>query len=319
MSQKTNICAGILALWPLLSGVGPARNLPFPEPAQALETLSRTVTAVGIDAGRLIVMPREGSFAIVTPFNPEAKTREQVFGKITDSTRQEIGKDDGPFAWAGVYFPPGRVMVLDGGSLALVEADAKTFKEVVRRSIPWDTIVPPRDRGGEATGPETTALRASFKRAFLGTAGQKLTGMVALPDSWRTGKKKQYLAATRIKGFPLVMIECDPDESSSCVVARQCYLEGATDLSSDMVTGIAIYEKKRQVWIGNRKAMKLHGFMYHSCYHVTRRADLQLPERLKTMTNIAIDGDGRLFLTTEIPDDYYNASLFFWPRAAWVD
>ncbi len=306
-------------LWPALCGAGPARHLPFPEPAQALETLARAVTAVGAEPGRLIVMPREGSFAMVTPFNPDAKTREQAFGKITDSVRQEIGKDDGPFAWAGVFFLPGRVMFLDGSSLALIEADAKTFKEIVRRSMPWDTISPPRDRGGEATGPEVTALRAAFKRAFVATAGQKITGMAALPDAWKTGKKKQYLAATRIKGYPLLLVECDPEEASSCVVARECYLEGASDIAPDSITGIAINEKKRQVWLGDRKAMKLAGFMYHSCHHVTRRGDLQLPDRLKTMTNITLDAEGRLFLTTEIPDDYYNASLFYWPRSAWAD
>lgn len=304
-------------LWPALAGVGPARQLPFPEPTQALETLSRSVSAVGVDGDRLVVMPREGAYAIVTPFRPGATTREGVFGKITDSLRQEIGKDDGPFGWAGVYFPAGRVMFLDGLNLALIEADAKTFKEIVRRSIPWDMIAPPRDRGGEATGPETSALRATFRRAFQATPGQKFAGMAPLPDSWKTGKKKQYLAATRIKGFPLVLVECEADEASSCVVARQCYLEGASDLPADQIAGIAINEAKRQVLIGDRKAMKLLGFKFHSCYHVTRRGDLQIPDKIRTLTNIAIDKDERLFLTTEIPDDYHNGSLFFWPKAAW--
>jgi hypothetical protein len=310
------LCGALPALG---KGVGPARVLPFPEPTQALETLQRAVTAVGVDGDRLIIMPREGAFAIVTPFRPGATTREGVFGKITDSTRQEIAKDEGPFAWTGVILRPNRVMFLDGANLALIESDPKSFKEIVRRSIPWDTLVPPRDRGGEATRPETAALRAAFKRAFVATPGLKLAGMAPLPDAWKTGKKKHYLAATRIKGYPLLMIECDPEDSSSCVVSRQCYLEGATDLLPEAVAGIAIDEKKRLVWIGDRKRMKLAGFMFHSCYHVTRRGDVTLPDRLKTLTNIAIDAERRLFLTTEIPDDYHNSSLFYWPSSQWTD
>lgn len=313
--------ACVLQAWlgpaPRAAASGAPKLLPFPETVQALETLSRGVTAVAVESGRLIIMPREGGYAITTPFHPDGKTREDVFGKLTDSQRLEVAKDAGPFNWTGIVAGTDRVLLLDGESLALFETDPKNLKEIVRRTLPWDMIAPPADRGGEPTKLETASFRTRFKHAFQATNGVKLSGIAPLPDGWRTSKKRQYLAISRIKGFPLLLLECDKAEASSCVVARQCYLEGASDLLADSLTGIAVSEARRLVYIGDRKNMRVAAFKFHSCIHVTRRSDIALPARLKTLTNLAIDADDRLFVTTEIPDDYHNASLFFWPKAAW--
>jgi hypothetical protein len=50
---------------------------------------------------------------------------------------------------------------------------------------------------------------------------------------------------------------------------------------------------------------------------VSRRAALALPSKLKRLSGLAIDKDDRLWLTTETPDDYSNASVFAWDAKDW--
>ena len=61
-----------------------------------------------------------------------------------------------PAAPAGGYLQEVRFHVPTYAALPTLtvhEGDPKTLKSIMRRTVPWDLIVPPRDRGGEATGP----------------------------------------------------------------------------------------------------------------------------------------------------------------------
>jgi hypothetical protein len=62
---------------------------------------------------------------------------------------------------------------------------------------------------------------------------------------------------------------------------------------------------------------RLFGFKFDSCYNVPKQAEWQLPIKLKPLTNLYIDAADRLWVTTVTRDDYRNASVFYWPTAAW--
>ena len=296
---------------------GREKPLPFPENQHSLETLTRSVRAVNQFKGRVITMPSKAAFAMVGSFHPEGTTREQVFGKISTLDRREVFKGDSVYHWTGIDVLETRVLLFEGESLTMVEADPETLKEVTRRSVLWDRIAPPRDRGGEATAPETAALRVMFKQRFSATSGVKVAGIAPLPDTWRASPLRQYVVATRIRGFPLLIMECDKSDLSVCRITRQCHLEGSGDLKPEAITGIAVSSKRRLILIGDADGHRLVGFKFHSCYHITRRDTYPLPVRLKELTNVAVDADDRLWVTTDAADDYHNASLFYWEGAGW--
>lgn len=310
---------------------GKAKNVPpakAPELALApeertLETLSRGLAAVGVAAGQFVALSSESGAerqAIVGTFDPSGKTRVATFGKLTDQTRREIFKDgEVPYQldWRAVDLTTTRPLFLDGESLTLHEADPKTFASIMRRSIPWDLAKPPRDTGGEPTTPETELLRGQFKAAFRATLGVKAAGMAPVPPSWGSAKKRNYLMALRVKGFPLALVECDPDESSSCILTRHCRVEGAGDLAPEAIAGVGVRAKDRVVVLGDAKGHRLVYFKFHSCLHVSRRGERGIPGEIKDLSNVMVDADARLWLTTKRPDDYQNASLFYWPAGAW--
>lgn len=300
-----------------------AKILPAPKESQSLETASRAIGAVSVDAKHIAFLPKEGGFFWILPFvsdqnqekGDELAKRQARFGKIGDQRRGELAAGPAALAWAGAVTMEGRSLFLDGRDLIMIEVGHDSLKEMTRRSIPWDLIRPPRDRSGEPTVKETQALRANFKRRFLATEGQKIVGITRAPASWYKTAKSAYLLVTRIPDFPLLMLECDKEEPTSCTVARQCYVEA--QLTSENLVGIGALEKPSTLLIGDRKARRLKKFRFDSCYHVTTTGEILLPEKLKTLTNLAVDDEARLWLSTAAPDDYLNASIFFWNKSDW--
>lgn len=305
------------------AGTGSVKNLEMPPPERSLETVHRTVTAVGTSelkdgVQRVVVMPDKQNFLIETSYKPKGTTRAESFGTLLDSRRQSVPAGNLPPDWRAVVFAGARIHLFDGAWLTFVEVDGASFKELTRRTLAWDLIRPPRDRGGEATPGETGELRASFKRRYLSTLGLKITGLARIPAAWEGGKGVRYLAATRIKGFPLLLLECQADELAQCMVARQCYLEGAKDLEPGAVSGIAVSAERKLVLIGDAKQRRLVAFRYQSCYHVPATGAVwELPAKLKGLTNLHVDAQDGLWVTTDGPDDYTAASLYNWPAAAW--
>lgn len=339
-----------------LSAVGAQRalaegELPFPPEAHSLETLERSVTAVYAGADRLLVLPFRKNFGLFVPFraaelhaksasaSAHAKgqvsspiTRASVFGQLTDGQRLPILADqDLAPDWRGVdeilpeatdahLHPAAKLLLVGGEDFMLVEADASTLKEITRRVVPRDLIKPARDPRGEPTAPVIASLRRSFSKAWGATPGIRVAGLARIPISWKLGHdKRRYLAALRVPKYPLVMVECDLVEPSSCLIARHCNLEGAADLEPISISGIGLSQQdgKRLAVIGDARQHRLHIFNFQSCYHVPRIATLKLPARLRPPTNIHVDQSNGLWITTRRPDDYLNASLYFWPRDAW--
>lgn len=319
---KSFLAAVLLGAALLRAAPSAVRELDFPSERASLETLQRSIAAAGRFGERVLALSPGKAVASVTPFVAAGQTREAVFGKVSDSERHEIFKTD-PFGidWRAVDIVGNKALLFDGRGMAFVEADAETLAEVARRSVPWDMARPPRDRGGEATGWETKAFRERLARAVQATAGVKVVGLARFPEGWR-GKGRGYFAVTRIKGFPLLEMECSEAEESpsACVVARACNVDGLADVRLDDIVGAAAieYHGQRLILLGDASRKAIVSLKYESCLHVVRsKTEWLLPARLKEVTNFSVDEAGRLWVSTAAPDDYLNASLYFWDKDAW--
>jgi hypothetical protein len=314
------LAAGLAAAKPGTPAKSSADSLPFPDEAHSLETLHRSVTAIGRFDGRIITMPTGLPFGIETPFKSFGASRLATFGAITDSTRKPVLPDDAgkiqTIDWRGIDVVGHKALFLNGSEMAMIEADATTLKMVARRSIPWDMLKPAADPQGEPTAPEIAATRSEFKRQLMKTLGTRFAGMAPLPKEWFKTPRRAYLLATRIPSFPLLVMECDPDDPSSCMITRQCHLEGEQPKPS-AIAGIAVSTARQLIVIGDRTEHRLVAFKWHSCFHASRAKSWSVPGQMRSLANLAIDADDTLWMATQVPDNYLNASAYAWVKNAW--
>jgi hypothetical protein len=310
----------------------PARELPMPPEHRTLLTLAPDVGVAARDGARLIVLPRRELWGSTAAFDPTGATREAVFGKVSAMSRQKIYEaETSDHVWVGVDAGANggkSLLLLDGNNFILFQSDPANWKEVLRRTVAWDRALPPRDRGGEATTPETAEMRALLLKQWKGTAGQKIAGMAVLPASWDAGsaKSRVYAVATRVAGFPLLLMECDLEDPSSCKVTRACPLgqgeagsAGGAPLPGS-VAGVAVdtaSPKERRLLVGDKDAHRIVAYHFASCLGSRRVATYALPPKLKELTNVTTDADGGLWVTTRAADDYLNASVYWWPKGEW--
>ena len=284
---------------------------------QSLETIERQVYAVGRTASGLMIAPDRENFVITTPFTASGTSRELTFGKILDSKRVPIGDKSELYEWRSFFALENRVLAFEGRLLLLVELDGTTLAEIIRRPIQWDTVRPPRDRGGEATTLETSQFRAAFKKAMNSMKGLKSSGIAPIPKSWINNGKNNYLMLSRLERFPLLLLECDEQTPSSCVVTRGCNVEKKFKTKVDDLRGIGISAERKEIVVGDPIAKQIHAFIFNSCYSIQHTASRALPKKIKTLSSLMVDSEERLFITTDTPDDYLNASLYFWNNAEW--
>jgi hypothetical protein len=288
-----------------------------PELPQSLETIERKVYAVGRTPSGLMIAPDRENFVITTPFISSGTTRELTFGKMLDSKRTVIGDKSELYDWRAFFPLENRVLAFEGRLLTMVEFDSTNLTEIIKRSIQWDKVKPPRDRGGEATTVETSQFRAAFKKAMNATNGLKSSGIAPIPKSWINNGKTNYFMLSRLERFPLLLMECDIQTPSSCVVTRGCNVEMKFKTKVSDLRGIGISETRKQIVVGDPIAKEIHVFKFNSCYSIQHTISRALPKKIKTLSNLMVDSEERLFITTEGPDDYLNASLYFWNNSQW--
>jgi hypothetical protein len=294
------------------------KNLSEPPEQQSLESIAPNLSGLFVGQDALLLVPDAQSFFVTASYQADATSRVQMFGGLNNQSRRYLpaGADDVDLVAAD--WSKDRILLFDGTAATVHEIATTDFKEVTKRSMPWDLIKPPVDRGGEPTRVETAGLRSKFKKQWLKTVGRKLAGVAPLPLSLSKGRHHVYLAATKIAGFPLVEITCgDGEAPSACMITRQCFLDGANELTPAGISGIAVSESRRMILIGDARRQMLVGFRYDSCLQVAKVKDYKLPPKLKTVSNLFIDKKDRLWVTTRSPDDYRNANVFFWPPSAW--
>jgi hypothetical protein len=203
-------------------------------------------------------------------------------------------------------------MLLDGVTLEVIGYSLKNQAFMSRHSIVWDSVRPPRDRGGEAGAPETRQFRRKFYDAMSKADESKFVGIAAVPDKWRESADYEYFVATRVRDFPLLILRCTKDDPSRCRVHRSCFVSGLKVTSPGDVAGVGVVESKRVVLIGDRKLHGAHVLRYDSCLSVRKQGEVHFPKRVFEISNIHVDAADRLWATSIRPDDYFNATGFYW-------
>ncbi len=291
------------------------KYLSFPEEANSMRTLSLSTSGVFVSDGKILVLANKENIVAETPYVSTGKTREEKFGKITDSKRHKTSRNHDRLR--GAFLLPGKYIFLDGVDLVMSIYDEKTFQEVSLRSIVWDLIKPAADRGGEPTKIETEKLRSKFKNAYRKTSELKITGMTSIFSKIPEKSDFRFLVSSRIKQFPLLMLRCSHDDPNQCLVERKCNISGKHLPAAESISGIALDKQSKMLLIGDSLANKIHVFRYASCFHAPKIGEIKLHPKLKQITNIFVDQAQSLWLTTTMPDDYMNASLFEWKKGDW--
>jgi len=298
----------------VLSHRGFSEGLPPLAELNSLETIERTISGVTVDRGTIYQFIEGKEYFITSPFKPEGKNREEVFGPMTASERVKIGAEgEKARPWRGAVVHGDVLLLLDGVGLEVVTYSLKNKAHFSRHSIVWDTLRPPVDRGGEATAKERESFRAKFKSAMVKAGEMKFVGLAKVhPSKWES-KSPELWVATAAAGFPIVRMSCTEEDIARCRIIRACYVEGDKDLSPTSISGIGATPDGKYVWVLDRKQRKLRRFTANSCFHMQHDKDVDLNEKLFEPTNIHIDDGDRLWISTIRQDDYYNSSVTWWP------
>ncbi len=287
-------------------------ELLFPIEARSFETPDIAISGITSDSSQLFFVVSDRAHVIVTPFHGLKATREESFGAIIASNRHNLVNQPPLTMWQGIAHHAGRIMLLDGRGLRLMNLNTKDFGLVARRSIAWDLIKPPADVKGEPTRVETEQLRGRFRRAYQKAGDIKLSGLTLFDAKNKNAVK--YLVATKIAGFPVTMMHCGGDDGSLCYLERACNVLSVHDLSPTAVSGVAYSKKRNLLLIGDKARQRILLFKFKSCFDVTRAETLTIPAKIKSLSNLYVDDNDRLWVVASAADDYLNASAYVWEK-----
>lgn len=288
-------------------------KLAEPTREASLETAIKEMSGIAVVDDKIVLLPQGKAMFLTLNWAKSGKNQEAIFGPIENQLRRPLLAGLGESDLVGADLHDERWLILDGTEFSIREVATVDYSEVTKRTVAWDLIKPPADRGGEPTRVETAALRTQFRKSWIGSPGRKITGWARRQGNAKKSESSTYLLATTIPGYPVLEMRCGAgDESSSCLLTRQCFVEGANDLKPAAMAGIGYSPKTGLVYLGDSVQRKIHVLRYNSCFHIVKVGELKLPDKLKKLTNVYVDAGDRLWLTTHAPDDYLNASVYYW-------
>jgi hypothetical protein len=263
------------------------------------------------------------------PFKPSATKRTERFGTYSDVKRIAIPVTTPPGTWLGILNRRKleKISFLnfwDSSSMQLLELRATDFK-LNRTSVPPnDRIKPAQDRMGEPTKQETARLREQFKMALRKVFGPKYGQVSPLPKDWMPGDQKDhFLVSTNVKGFPLITLSCDKDDSLTCLIDRACFIESKDTVSSPPESWVGVaamtYKNLKYVILGDRQRNSLRIHRWDSCLNIPFVREVKLPSLKSKITNIYADESHRLWVSTEQLNSFVDSNLFFWDADSVLD
>jgi hypothetical protein len=293
------------------------RVLEIPDERHAALTVERGLYGLFPTENAVFVFPGKTDRFVRIPVNLSAKHRDERFGKLTDQTKFPILDAKYPGDWRGMFESGDRIVLVDSSMLQLLLLRKKDYRTVMSATVPTDILKPAMDRGGEPTTIETASTRKKFLAASRKIFGTKYTGFAEMPGNWMDDGNRNFLLASRVPGFPLLVLGCRKNEDLSCMVSRHCFLEDGNPVAPESVTGVAVSPVDRLIAIGDSSSNTIRLYKFNSCFDVRYSRSVRLPDRLPKLTNIQIDSKGRLWVTTAIPDSFTDSNLFFWEKDQW--
>ena len=280
---------------------------------QSVETLARSIAKISFLAEqRLLLVPAQrGDFFIELSYDLSKESRVQRFGNFTTRIQQlRIQSPYGARASSQIpYFLNDHLFVFASKELEVARFDGD-FDLLAKRSLVYDGIRPAADRGGEATKRETDRLRRRFLKAIEASGEAVIRDLVHLG---RRQRVQEFLLLAGLKHFPLLTMHCALKIPTRCTIKRRCNLEGAD------FNGMALFKAKDGVrlMLAEQKRGLVHMLRYHSCRHITPLASYRVPKTVG-VSDIFVDHQKNLWLSSLSADPYTNASLMYWSASEWL-
>lgn len=297
-----------------------AADLPLPPQENSAITIERAIQRV-LPGRELVLMPLARNFIVSTPFNSEGKTREERFGEVIHSFRYQV-KELGKASHLVAGYRRGRdIMLFDAGRLEIYRITMEYLPDGVRpsyqfvsqRGVVWDRILPLGDGAGSVPQWKIAKVRREFKKAFR--AAKKR--IFAVQPWWEGKSEHGLLALSLIPTFPVLELRC------SNAIPNKCRVHQACQFHKDWqgYDGMALFKdgrNRQQMLVANKEQHEIHRFEIKSCRSIASIGKLTVDPKLKALAGVAVDADQRLWVSTSEPDDYTNASVFFWPKEVWL-
>ncbi|MFK7825666.1 MAG: hypothetical protein AB8G05_16055 [Oligoflexales bacterium] len=294
-----------------LSKAESRKNIPAPTKKDSYEGMLRKIRSFSIDGHFLRYIGGESKFLITSNLQkPKNEVKPFSASKKTPIDDLKISKMN-----LISMFHKNHYLILNGNDNEVYFFSPKNTL-ISRHSIPYDLVRPPRDRGGEAPEWEISDLRRRFKKNFSLSGRDKFTGITKVPKQWMNSPKNLYFVASRIKGFPILVLGCNPDNPSQCSFYRACVVEGAK-FEKALISGVTTVPSARLILLGRKDKHSVEVFRYNSCMHITKKSSFGVSRQLKEISNIFVDNNRKLWISTLQADDYFNASIFSWEEDSW--
>ncbi|MFW7379523.1 MAG: hypothetical protein ACOH5I_11990 [Oligoflexus sp.] len=298
--------------------------LEFDKIDHAQISIEREIFGVMRDKDRIWLLPKFGGFLIESRYNASAKDSEAAFymqGRDTaQSWRHHLPEEVSDSFWRGIIRLDEYLMVFDPYRRRFLTFNAEKKEWGVARDLVLDLLSPPADRRGLPPQRETQNLRARFLQSYKKMAKQPeiFTDVAVLPESWRKHiGNSQMIVASRIPGFSIIGMKCDLGGMGYCQFQQSCFVEPESKLHAPGLTGVAVSEKRKQILVGDFIKQEINIFHFETCYHIRYLHTLRLPPQLKAITAIDVDAEDNLWISTEEPDPYKNASVYRWSAKNW--
>lgn len=292
-------------------------QLQNPDELHAAITIERGLSGVSVSEDYTFVFSGDSSDMVELTFDLDGKTRDEKFGLLTEQKRIPLLNAKFPGKWRGIFTVGERLVAWDASMLQLLVLNEITFKTILSSTVPTDLLRPAADRGGEPTKLEIEVERNKFKAASRKVFGLKYTGIAEIPRSWEKGTGINFAVASKVPGYPLMLLNCSSDAPGTCMMTRHCFLEGGPKIAAEHVAGVGVMAEAKEILIGNNKLNQIDVYKFNSCFDVVWQRSIKLPARLPKMSNFSIDDHQRLWVVTPIPDSTTDSNLFYWEKEAW--
>ncbi|MCB9228842.1 MAG: hypothetical protein H6618_04450 [Deltaproteobacteria bacterium] len=287
-------------------------GLSLPGKDDSLMLVRESVNSMSLSGDRLFFVPVQNSLVVERNLVRNASDQNPFeFSKVHELAGLKQGSD-----WLIQVISDG-FLLLNSRTLEM-HYYSSDFILVSRRTLWYDKIRPPADMRGEAPESEVQSFRKRFVRGFNQLKrGSRFSGISPVPLAWESAESGQlYFLLTRIPEFPITLLKCQKEDPAQCFVYRGCFVSGFSAVSENL-SGIVANASERELLVGLSDKNGLAKLKYNSCYHIVYDSMMRLPERIRDISDIDIDRQNHLFISTRRKDDYFNASLFRWSSDQW--
>ena len=290
------------------------KKLTFPteKSGQAWVAPETAVNALLRFENSIYLLAQKKNTLIMHPFEPKNPPAKK-FKNVTDTVRWVLPKDLNLTAWRALEKFKKDLILLEGIHLSLGIWSTTESRELHRFTIPRDMIKPNADAIGEPTAAEIKKARNIFSSEISILGNQpKFVGLAQVPPRYLRNDKAAFLVTTKLPHFPLIQIGCQDDgDLGSCMVKRKCDLVLPKGVKSSAIVGLAYSAKRDLFAFPDHDQKRIYTFSYASCSKIKIKNVIQVPDEVKSLSQIHIDQDDRLWVTSFLPDDKQDASVIY--------